>query len=158
MISSLSTRSQNGMAMPFCFQGPILSRIFLFLTLLVFYIEPVSTFLPKHSFMRNSDVSQYGWLDKAFANEDISTPDRTAYGLTGGTPKPSVEVIICGKKTKAFPGQKMRSVVQSVRAPIDFDCGNGVCGTCISMVNGKKTKLCKFTVPKKGIINIESIR
>ena len=158
MISSLSRRPQTVVALSSSFQGPTLSRIFLLLTIMVLYVKPVSTFLPKPLFVRNCEVRQHGWLDKAFANEEIATPDRTANGLTGGTPKPSVDVIVCGKKTKAFPGQQIRSVVQSVRAPINFDCGNGVCGTCISMVNGKKTKLCKYAVPKKGIVNIEKIK
>ena len=93
-----------------------------------------------------SSVVLNGWLDKgpsprsnrirqqnqhlltifiapAFANEKIDTPDRTASGLSGGPPKPSVEVTICGKKTKAIPGQRMRDLVTSARAPIKFDCG-----------------------------------
>ena len=65
---------------------------------------------------------------------------------------------MCGKKVKGIPGQQMRVVVQAARAPIKFDCGDGKCGTCESLVNGRKTRVCKFAVPKKGPVKIEKIR
>lgn len=116
-----------------------------------------AAFVPKPP-SSNSRVVLNGFFDKAFANEKIDTPDRTASGLTGGPPKPSVEVIICGKKTQAIPGQRMRDLVTASRAPIKFDCGDGKCGTCESMVNGRKVRICKLAVPAKGPVKVEKIR
>ena len=36
--------------------------------------------------------------------------------------------------------------------------GDGKCGTCESLVNGRKTRVCKYAVPKKGPVKIEKIR
>ena len=98
----------------------------------------------------------HSFLKNAFANEEYDKPDRTASGLTGGK-KEAIEIKICGKKVKAIPGQRMQDIVRSARAPIKFDCEKGDCGSCESLVNGRKMRICKFKVPSKPC-TVEKLR
>ncbi|KAJ1454359.1 hypothetical protein M885DRAFT_521895 [Pelagophyceae sp. CCMP2097] len=93
-----------------------------------------------------------GFMD-AFKN-DPAFDKKDSAGLTGGA-KPMVDVTICGKKMQALPGQKMKDLVRAARAPIKFNCENGDCGTCESLVNGRVVRICKYVVPNKGPVEIK---
>mmetsp|Transcript_38195 Transcript_38195/g.51693 ORF Transcript_38195/g.51693 Transcript_38195/m.51693 type:complete len:136 (-) Transcript_38195:463-870(-) len=99
----------------------------------------------------------HGFFDNAFKNEEFTKPDRTAGGLSGPKKQP-IDLIICGKKTQGLPGQKMSDIARSVRSPIKFNCENGKCGTCESLVNGRKVRICSYKVPAKGPVVVEKFR
>mmetsp|Transcript_10425 Transcript_10425/g.26472 ORF Transcript_10425/g.26472 Transcript_10425/m.26472 type:complete len:130 (+) Transcript_10425:72-461(+) len=103
---------------------------------------------------RTSVVRDMGMMDgfkKAFENESYET--KQSPGLSGN--KQSVDITICGKKTKAIPGQRMKDLVRASRAPIKFNCENGECGTCECLVNGRKVRVCMAKVPNKGPVEIK---
>lgn len=91
-------------------------------------------------------------LAKAFENESFD--DKPSAGLSGGAKK-TVDITVCGKKTQAIPGQRMKDVVRSARAPIKFNCEDGQCGTCECLVNGRKTRVCVAKVPARGPIEVK---
>jgi len=94
---------------------------------------------------------------KAFENEKMERPPPKNPGLSG-TKKQPVEVIVMGKKGAALPGQRLKDVVRAARAPINFNCEDGKCGTCESKVNGRNTRVCVAKVPSKGPVRIERKR
>ena len=55
-----------------------------------------------------------------------------------------VGINLKGRKIMAIPGAPMKNYV---RGPVRFDCENGQCGTCESIVNGRRMRLCKMAVP-----------
>merc|ERR1719460_1490726 len=57
-----------------------------------------------------------------------------------------VPIEICGKKMQAVKGQKLKDLIRASRAPIRFNCEKGDCGSCESMVNGKKMRVCRAAV------------
>lgn len=91
-------------------------------------------------------------LAKAFENESFD--DKPSAGLSGGARK-MVDISVCGKKTQAIPGQRMKDIVRAARAPIRFNCEDGKCGTCECLVNGRKTRVCVAKVPAKGPIEVK---
>ncbi len=99
---------------------------------------------------------QMGFMDglnKAFANEVIDAPPK------GGLSKAAaagVPIEICGKKMQAVKGQKLKDLIRASRAPISFNCEKGDCGSCESMVNGKKMRVCRASVT--GPITVKAIR
>mmetsp|Transcript_27589 Transcript_27589/g.84663 ORF Transcript_27589/g.84663 Transcript_27589/m.84663 type:complete len:130 (+) Transcript_27589:55-444(+) len=93
------------------------------------------------------EMGMFDGLSKAFEN-DPAFAQKKAAGLSGG--KQPLELTVVGKKVKALPGQKMKDVIRAARAPIKFNCENGECGTCECLVNGRKTRVCQYTVPNKG--------
>ena len=66
-----------------------------------------------------------------------------------------VLVDMCGTKVQAVEGQSVGAMAQRVRAPIAFGCTKGECGSCESIVNGKKRRICTMEVPKKGPLVIK---
>ncbi|CAM9465160.1 unnamed protein product [Choristocarpus tenellus] len=83
-------------------------------------------------------------LNKAFANEDYG--EKKNPGLKN---KPQTcTVTVNGRKVQAVQGQKLRDVVKASGAKIEYNCSKGDCGTCESMVDGKKTRVCKAIVPR----------
>lgn len=107
------------------------------------------------------------FFKNAFANEEMDKPK-----APGGVQKKTVEVKVLGKPMQAIPGQRLKDIVRSSRAPIKrvapsppsfggaernappparrFNCENGKCGTCESKVNGKKARICTLAVPASG--------
>jgi ferredoxin len=72
------------------------------------------------------------------------------------SPKPGIVMVdMCGTMCEAVEGQSLAQMAQRVRAPIRFSCMNGECGTCESLVNGRKRRLCCMEVPKKGPLVIK---
>jgi hypothetical protein len=102
--------------------------------------------------VRAAPAQMMGWFDNAFSNEKFEQKSREG-GITRGKEKKGVDVIICGKKKTALPGQRLRDVARG--SPIKFNCEDGVCGTCESLVNGRKMRICKVNVPAKGPVKIE---
>ncbi|KAJ8598209.1 hypothetical protein CTAYLR_005542 [Chrysophaeum taylorii] len=95
-----------------------------------------------------------GFMDgfkKAFENEQFDA--KPSAGLSGT--KAPIEVVICGKKSQGLPGQRMKDLVRSARAPIKFNCENGECGTCECLVNGRKVRVCMAKVPAKGPVEVK---
>eukprot|EP00752_Nemacystus_decipiens_P012445 g11026.t1 len=88
-----------------------------------------------------------GWgdaLGKAFANEDMA-PQKNP-GLKN---EPNAcMVTVNGKTIKAFQGQRLRDVVSAAKAKIEYGCEKGDCGTCESIVDGRKIRICKAIVPR----------
>ena len=101
---------------------------------------------------------QMGFMDglnKAFANEVIDTPSREG-GLSAGA-KQTIPVDICGRKIQAVKGQKLKDLIRASRAPgIVFNCEKGDCGSCESMVNGRKMRVCRAAVT--GPVTIKALR
>ena len=92
-------------------------------------------------------------LNKAFANEVIDTPPKG--GLSKAAAK-GIPVDICGAKIQAIKGQKLKDLVRASRAPIRFNCERGDCGSCVSMVNGKKVPVCRMSVT--GPTTVKALR
>lgn len=100
-------------------------------------------------------VAVSGFMDglkKAFENDSTLAPPENA-GLSGT--KQMIDVTVCGKKTQAIPGQRMKDLVRAARAPVKFNCENGECGTCECLVNGRKVRVCCAKVPAKGPLEIK---
>jgi ferredoxin len=81
----------------------------------------------------------------AFKNDDSLGKAENA-GLKGG-PKYNEQVIINGKEVKAVVGQPVKTVANSARVRIRYDCQKGDCGTCMIKMNGKKVKACQMKIP-----------
>ena len=67
-----------------------------------------------------------------------------------------VLVDMCGTKVQAVEGQSLGAMAQRARAPITFGCAKGECGSCESIVNGKKRRICTMAVPKKGPLVVKA--
>ena len=67
-----------------------------------------------------------------------------------------VLVDMCGTKVQAVEGQSLGAMAQRARAPIAFGCTKGECGSCESIVNGKKRRICTMAVPKKGPLVVKA--
>mmetsp|Transcript_21452 Transcript_21452/g.64154 ORF Transcript_21452/g.64154 Transcript_21452/m.64154 type:complete len:135 (+) Transcript_21452:215-619(+) len=108
---------------------------------------------PARPARRASSALRMGFFDGlagAFANQEF---DEAPKG--GVTKKPTVEVVVMGKKAIALPGQRLKDVVRAARAPVRFNCEDGKCGTCESKVNGRLTRVCVAKVPAKGPVRVE---
>lgn len=104
----------------------------------------------------DSTVLRMGFMDgfkKAFENDPAYAGKASSPGLS--STKAKVDVTICGKKTQAIPGQRMKDLVRASRAPIKFNCENGQCGTCEALVNGRKVRVCMYSVPSKGPVEVK---
>ena len=47
-----------------------------------------------------------------------------------------------------YKGQKLIDLIRLSKAPIKFNCKKGTCGSCLSIVNGKKMRVCQMVVNK----------
>lgn len=124
------------------------------------WCQPMSAFLMVPT--RRSETSrslirrEMGFMDglkKAFENDPAYETNKPSAGLASS--KKLVDVSICGKRTQAIPGQRMKDLVRAARAPIRFNCENGACGTCESIVNGRRVRVCTYKVPSKGPVEIK---
>ncbi|CAN0088088.1 unnamed protein product [Discosporangium mesarthrocarpum] len=95
-----------------------------------------------------SSSLQMGWgdaLNKAFSNEDFG--DKKVNPGLKNAPNTCM-VTVNGKTVQAVQGQKLRDVVKASGAKIEYNCSQGNCGTCESIVDGKKVRVCKAIVPR----------
>ncbi|CAM9112400.1 unnamed protein product [Scytosiphon promiscuus] len=97
-----------------------------------------------------------GWgdaLGKAFANEDMAPMKNPGLKNEPNT----CMVTVNGKTIKAVQGQRLRDVVLAAKAKIEYGCEKGDCGTCESIVDGRKIRICKAIVPRnKTKVNIKT--
>ncbi|CAM9438040.1 unnamed protein product [Phaeothamnion confervicola] len=96
---------------------------------------------------RTGATLQMGLMDgfkKAFENEDYKDRSTTP-GLKNGPAR--VEVIVNGKKISAVAGQRLPDVCKAAGAKVEYNCQKGECGTCESLVDGRKVRICKAIVP-----------
>jgi len=91
----------------------------------------------------------YNMFSKAFENNP-------AYKKDPAAKQPTVPVTFksasgSAKTVQALPGQQMQQVANSARVKILYNCKNGECGTCESLLDGKRVvRLCQMKVPKGG--------
>ncbi|CAM9215653.1 unnamed protein product [Ascophyllum nodosum] len=99
---------------------------------------------------RTTSALQMGWgdaLNKAFANEDMGSKAKNP----GLAREPNTcMVTVNGRTVKAIQGQRLRDVVAAAKAKIEYGCEKGDCGTCESLVDGKKIRICKAVVPRNA--------
>ena len=87
----------------------------------------------------STELSMFGGLKKAFANDESLGPAQNA-GLKNG-PNINENVTVNGKPVPgAVVGQKLTVVAGRVRVKIPVNCQKGDCGTCMVKVNGRKLK------------------
>merc|ERR1711871_1902864 len=94
---------------------------------------------------RPSSISM-GWLDAAFANEDLG-PQGPA-GLSKAVEEVTVTFKQNGKTVKSYPGESMKIVAKRAGVKVLYDCSKGDCGSCEMKFNNRKIRTCVAKVPK----------
>lgn len=131
------------------------SSLLFVLGLVAFYMKAkgASAFTINNT-VRQTSTQLHGFLD-AFKNDESLGPAQNA-GLSNG-PKFNENVTVNGKAVKgAVVGQKLTVVAGRARVKIPVNCQKGDCGTCMVLLNGRKTKACQATLPS-GKASIQTL-
>ncbi|CAM9333900.1 unnamed protein product [Ectocarpus sp. 8 AP-2014] len=111
---------------------------------------------PRPRYQQHAGPLLMGWgdaLGKAFANEDMAPKKNPGLKNAPNT----CMVTVNGKTIQAVQGQRLRDVVLAAKAKIEYGCEKGDCGTCESIVDGRKIRICKAIVPRnKTKVNIKT--
>jgi ferredoxin len=129
------------------------SRYLLFLFVVVL-LDGATAFSIQNTTSRTSAATTtqlHGFLD-AFKNDESLGPVKNE-GLKNG-PKYNENVTVNGIVVQgAVVGQKLTVVAGRARVKIPVNCQKGDCGTCMVLLNGRKTKACQATLPSgKAVI------
>lgn len=107
------------------------------------HIYYINAFLyNKNIYQRDFKVNM-GFMDginKAFENEVFDEDPKKLIK--------NIEIEIYDNKINAIKGQKLIDLIRLSKAPIKFNCKKGNCGSCLSIVNGKKMRVCQMVVNK----------
>jgi ferredoxin len=126
--------------------------LFLFAFVILLVDEGATAFSIQNRTSRTSTTTQlHGFLD-AFKNDESLGPVKNE-GLKNG-PKYNENVTVNGIAVQgAVVGQKLTVVAGRARVKIPVNCQKGDCGTCMVLLNGRKTKACQATLPSgKAVI------
>jgi ferredoxin len=129
------------------------SRYLLFLFVVVILLDGATAFSIQNTSRTTSATTTqlHGFLD-AFKNDESLGPVKNE-GLKNG-PKYNENVTVNGIAVQgAVVGQKLTVVAARARVKIPVNCQKGDCGTCMVLLNGRKTKACQTTLPSgKAVI------